>query len=216
LAQIFHRNANIQVRMLIVSVMTLGAFAVGATSLWYWSPWVTKQRDFIVQPVQFTHEHHVAGLGIDCRYCHFGVEQAAHATIPHTGICMNCHTQLWSDAPILEPVRESWRTNEPVRWVKVHDLASFVYFNHSAHINKGISCAECHGRVDQMALVYQHSTLHMRWCLECHVEPERFVRPKEEIYNMAYEKPDNQIALGKQLVEDFHINSKISCNACHR
>lgn len=201
--------------ILIAAVVLIALFASGA-SVYLWSPYVTGQNDNVIQPVQFTHEHHVAGLGIDCRFCHFSVENSAFAGIPPTKVCMSCHTQLWNDAAILEPIRESWRTGVPIKWKRVHNLADFVYFNHAIHVNKGIGCAECHGRVDQMPLMHQAAPLTMQWCLQCHANPEQYVRPREEVFNSAYQKPTNQEELGKQLMEDYHIQSKMSCTACHR
>lgn len=214
--QIFHRSSNVVAKMTIISAVALVVlFASGAT-LYFWSPYVTGQGENIAQPVQFTHEHHVAGLGIDCRYCHWSVETSSFAGIPPTKVCMGCHTQLWSEEEILEPIRTSWSSGVPIKWRRVHNLADFAYFNHAIHIAKGIGCAECHGRVDQMPLMYQASTLHMRWCLECHSQPEKFVRPREEVFNSAYEHPPNQEELGRKLVEEYHIQSKMSCNNCHR
>lgn len=219
MSQIFHRSSNLAIRMAVIS---LGALAVATASgavLAFWSPWVTAVNENVPQPVQFTHNHHTAGLGIDCRFCHFSVEQSSSAGIPPTKVCMNCHTQLWSDSEILEPVRESWRTEKAIQWNKVHNLADFAYFNHSIHITKGIGCAECHGRIDKMPGIHQVNTLQMRWCLECHTEPEKFVRPKEEVFNMAYEHPKDSaehLEQGRQLVEAYNIHSKVSCSTCHR
>jgi ferredoxin len=128
---------------------------------------------------------------------------------------MTCHSQVWTEAGVLEPVRESYRTDKSIEWTKVHRLADYVYFNHSAHINKGIGCATCHGRVDNISLMYQNATLQMSWCLECHRNPEKYVRPKSEIFNMAWEAAD-QATLGKQLVKEYNIQSKVSCSTCHR
>lgn len=200
---------------LISAVVLVVLFACGA-QLFYWSPYVTGQGDNVVQPVQFTHEHHVAGLGIDCRFCHFSAENSSFAGVPPTKVCMGCHSQVWVDAPILEPVRQSWANETPVVWRRVHNLADFVYFNHAIHVNKGIGCAECHGRIDQMPLMNQASPLTMQWCLQCHTQPEKFIRPREEVYNMNYEKPANQEELGRKLMEEYHVVSKMSCTACHR
>lgn len=231
--QIFHRNINYQVKLGIVVIILLVASLAAAASLYYWGPAVTGQGIQKVQPVQFTHSHHVGGLGIDCRYCHFGVEKSSYSQVPPTKVCMNCHSQMYTDALILEPVRESWRTETPVNWIKVHNLSDFVYFNHSAHVNKGIGCAECHGRVDQMPLMYQASTLHMRWCLECHMDPVSHVRPKNEITNMAYKHPSDPsepvVTNGRVMTDEngttmtqadlahkYNLQSKVSCSTCHR
>jgi hypothetical protein len=180
------------------------------------SPYSTNQNVSREQPVQFSHKHHVGDDGIDCRYCHTSVESSAVAGIPPTKTCMNCHSVLFNNADYLEPVRESYRTGQSIRWVKVHRLADFVYFNHSIHINKGIGCASCHGRVDQMPLMFKANTLFMNWCLECHRQPWKFVRPREQVFNMAYEPPANQEEFGKDLVKQYKIQSLTDCWTCHR
>jgi len=171
------------------------------------------------QPVPFSHKHHVGDDGIDCRYCHTSVEESAFAGIPPTKTCMNCHTQIWADSPMLEPVRESWRTGRSLEWVRVHKLADFVYFNHSIHVNKGVGCSTCHGRVDQMPLIAKANSLYMEWCLECHRAPERFVRPREYVFSMEYQPPEDQLSLGRKLVKEYRIQSTAyltSCSTCHR
>jgi hypothetical protein len=129
---------------------------------------------------------------------------------------MNCHAQIWNQSPTLEPVRASFRTDTSIAWTKVHDLPDYVYFNHSAHVNKGVGCSTCHGRVDQMPLVWQEHSLQMEWCLECHRQPERFVRPREEVFNIAYEPPANQLELGRRLVKEYGIETQVTCSTCHR
>jgi hypothetical protein len=168
------------------------------------------------QPVPFSHKHHVTDDGIDCRYCHTSVETSHFAGLPATEVCMSCHSQIWTNAAMLEPVRASWRTGESLQWTRVHDLPEFVYFNHSIHINKGIGCASCHGRVDKMPLMFKANTLYMNWCLECHRAPEKFVRPREEVFNMAYQAPSNQLELGQELVKKYHIQKLTDCYTCHR
>lgn len=172
------------------------------------------------QPVPFSHALHNGQLGIDCRYCHTTVDQAAFAAVPPTQTCMNCHTNIKVDSALLAPVRESWATQKPVQWVKVHDLPDYVYFNHSAHINKGVGCVSCHGRIDQMPTVYQHEKLSMGWCLDCHRNPEKFLRPKEEVTNMAWTPPNgDQISLGLKLKQEYGIRDEhymSSCSTCHR
>jgi hypothetical protein len=183
------------------------------------SPWVTRQYVAREQPIQFSHERHVAGNGIDCRYCHTSVEQSRFAGIPPTKTCMNCHSQIWADSPMLEPVRESWRTGRSIEWVRVHKLADFVYFNHSIHVNKGVGCVTCHGRVDEMPLMQKANTLYMSWCLECHRAPERFVRPRQYVFSMDWQPPADQIALGKKLMKEYKIQGPAvltSCSTCHR
>jgi hypothetical protein len=158
-------------------------------------------------------------MGVDCRYCHTSVETAAFAGIPPTKTCMNCHSQLFSDSPYLEPVFESWRTGRPIRWQRVHDLPDFVYFNHSIHVNKGVGCADCHGRIDLMPQTHQVAPLQMEWCLNCHRNPERVLRPADEIFNLAWTPPDDQQARGAELARQYGTPSEAlltSCSTCHR
>jgi hypothetical protein len=166
--------------------------------------------------VQFSHQHHAGGLGIDCRYCHTTVEKSESAGIPPTKTCMNCHSQIWLTSPYLEIVRSSFRDDKPLQWMRVHDLPDFVYFNHSVHVKKGVGCATCHGRVDRMPLMYQQATLQMGWCLDCHRHPEKFVRPREAVTRMDYQPPVNQVELGRKLVQEYQIQSLTSCSTCHR
>jgi hypothetical protein len=170
------------------------------------------------QPVPFSHEHHTSGLGIDCRYCHASVEHAAFAGIPATEICMTCHSRIWTHAAMLEPVRESWRTGKPLRWTRVNDLPDYVYFNHGIHVSHGVGCTTCHGPVGRMPLVRQSATLFMSWCLECHREPERYVRPRERVFDPDWAPPENQPAAGRALVAQYHIRagSLTDCYTCHR
>jgi hypothetical protein len=179
----------------------------------------TNQSNYVSQPIQFSHLHHAGGMGIDCRYCHTTVEESAFANIPPTKTCMNCHSQIWSQAPILEPVRASFRDNKPLRWTRVHDLPDYVYFNHSIHVNKGVGCATCHGPVDRMPLMYQEANLQMNWCINCHRHPEQNVRPRDQVFNMAWERPANDPGLGQRLVKEYKIASVeqlTSCSTCHR
>lgn len=171
------------------------------------------------QPVQFSHKHHVGDDGIDCRYCHTQVETSASAGIPPTQTCMNCHNQLFADAEYLEPIRASFRENKPIEWQRVHDLPEFAYFNHSIHVAKGVGCSTCHGQIDDMPAVFQQNTLQMEWCLSCHREPEKFIRPKSEIYNMKWKDGDIDHEQRLQLKEQYKIRSKemmTSCSTCHR
>lgn len=185
--------------------------------IWYGaSPYTVSVGYAPEQPVPYSHALHVGELGLDCRYCHNTVEQAAHAAIPPTETCMNCHARVRANSPKLEPVRQSWETQQPIEWIKVHDLPDYTYFNHSAHVTRGIGCNSCHGRVDQMAVVYQHEELSMGWCLDCHREPERHLRPPEEATNMAWQPPEDQLAYGKKLREQHGINPPTDCTTCHR
>ncbi len=192
MAQVFDRSSNALARAsLVLSGLIVIALGVTLNSLQR-SPWVTRQGQRPDQPVPFSHLHHVQGLGLQCQYCHTSVEKSMYAGIPPTKTCMNCHSQIWTDAQLLEPVRQSWATGASIRWIRVHDLPDFVYFNHEIHVNKGIGCASCHGRVDEMPLVYEQNSLQMEWCLNCHRDPGKNLRPTAEIYNMAWQAPSEQ------------------------
>jgi hypothetical protein len=192
MAQIFDRSSNALARMsLVLTGLIVIALGVALDQLQR-SPWVTRQGQRPDQPVPFSHKHHVQGLGLQCQYCHVTVEKSSYAGIPPTKTCMNCHAQIWTNAALLEPVRHSWATGESLVWTKVHDLPDYVYFNHSIHVNKGLGCASCHGRVDQMPLMYQQNTLQMEWCLNCHRDPAKNLRPVSQIYNMAWEGPSSE------------------------
>ena len=185
MAQIFDRSSNALARMSLV-LTGLIVIALGVTlDQLQRSPWVTRQGQRADQPVPFSHKHHVQGLGLQCQYCHTTVEKSSYAGIPPTRTCMNCHAQIWTNAQLLEPVRQSWYTGQSIPWIKVHDLPDFVFFNHEIHVNKGIGCESCHGRVDEMPLMYAQNTLQMEWCLDCHRNPAKNLRPTSEIYNMA-------------------------------
>jgi hypothetical protein len=189
MAQIFDRSSNGLARMGLV-LTGLAVIALGVTlDLLQRSPWVTRQGQRPDQPAPFSHKHHVQGLGIQCQYCHGTVEKSSYAGIPPTKVCMNCHAQLWTNAQMLAPVRASWASGQSLAWTRVHDLPDFVYYSHEIHVNKGLGCATCHGRVDQMPLMYAENTLQMEWCLDCHRNPAKNLRPTSEIYNMAWEKP---------------------------
>ena len=189
------------------------------------------------QPVPYSHKLHVGELGMDCRYCHTTVDDAATAAIPSTEVCINCHNPTDGQAGVrktsekLQPVFESYRTGKPVEWIRVHDSPDYVYFNHAAHVNKGVSCVSCHGRVDKMEVVYQAEPMSMSWCLDCHREPEKFLRPKDEVTNLAWSPLDHpwgkgaeteeeaQLAVGKKLKEKYNIHDQVymtSCSTCHR
>ncbi|MCU1274450.1 MAG: chaperone protein HtpG, partial [Bryobacterales bacterium] len=163
-----------------------------------------------------SHEHHVGGLGIDCRYCHTTVENSSFANIPPTKTCMNCHSQIWNNAAMLEPVRESFRSDRSIRWIRVHDLPDYVYFNHSIHVAKGVGCTTCHGQINKMPLTWQENSLQMSWCLDCHRHPEQYVRPRSEVFSVNWRPPTNQIEMGSKLVKEYGILSLTSCSTCHR
>jgi hypothetical protein len=219
--QIFHRSFNV-----ISKVSILGAVFILAGLGWVAakvsrSDYVTGVRVHREQPVPFSHDHHVGGLGIDCRYCHTSVEKSAFAGIPSTEICMNCHSQMWDKSPMLAQVRASYQSGQSIPWNRVHNLPGFAYFNHGIHVNKGVGCSSCHGRVDQMPLTYQAHTLYMEWCLDCHRHPEQHLRPADQIYNMAWQPPPNQSELGHALLAKYHVERDTlarltSCSTCHR
>ena len=237
--QIFHHSTNT-----IAKVSIFGGLFIVAASLWVLaeinrSSYNTGQFIEVQQPVQFSHKHHVGDDGIDCRYCHTTVETSNTAGMPPTKTCMNCHSQIWAESPYLEIVRTSFRENKPIEWTRVHDLPDFVYFNHSIHVNKGVGCASCHGRVDQMPAVYQAASLQMEWCLSCHRQPERFLRPKERVTDMGYNidedkaekvaaSPSNalgenvaesRVKRGLELKQKYRVRAAAqitSCSTCHR
>lgn len=219
MAQVFSPYANTIARASIILVLLFAVGGLCALDLVHRSPYVRYTKEAREQPVPFSHKHHV-NMGIDCRYCHTTVEESSFANIPPTHICMNCHSLIFNDAPLLEPVRESWRSGESLEWNRVHDLPDFVYFNHSIHVNKGIGCATCHGRVDEMPLVWKEEPLFMKWCIDCHRTPEQFIRPQEEVFNMAYQAPTNQLELGRALVKEYNVQSAnnrlMDCWICHR
>jgi hypothetical protein len=218
MAQLFRRRANaiakalLMAGALLVVAVCAGFYAAGRSEFW------TGVEAPLEQPVPFSHEHHVGGLGIDCRYCHTSVEKSAFAGIPPTETCMTCHSQVWKDAPVLQPVRDSLQTGSPLHWTRVHDLPDYVYFDHSIHVNKGVGCVSCHGRVDQMPITWKTQELQMRWCLDCHRAPEKFLRPRDAVFNMRYEKEGNQAAIGRELVAQHHVRSEglTDCCTCHR
>jgi hypothetical protein len=220
--QIFHHSTNALAKLTIYGAVFVLVAALWATaelnrSSWNTGQWVERQ-----QPVQFSHKHHVGDDGIDCRYCHTSVETAAFAGMPSTNTCMSCHKQIWAESPYLEPVRASFRTGRPIEWVRVHDLPDYAYFNHSIHVAKGVGCSTCHGRVDEMPIAYQASTLQMEWCLECHRDPARFVRPRSEVFNMNWRQENNtdaELLEATVLVKKYQIQDQTvltSCSTCHR
>jgi Cytochrome c7 and related cytochrome c len=230
--QIFHRSANTFSRATIFgAVFVIAALGWVAMEVQR-SPYVTDAGVRKPQPVPFSHQHHVSGLGIDCRYCHTSVENSSFAGIPPTKTCMNCHSQIWTNAALLEPVRASYRSGESLQWTRVNQLPDFVFFNHSIHVNKGVGCNTCHGPVDQMPLMYQEASLQMEWCLDCHRDPGKNLRPRGEVFNMRYQQPTSvhpvrldgqdytdQIDLGSALVKKYNVRNVrdiTSCNTCHR
>lgn len=216
MAQIFHYSFNVISKVSIFGAIFFLIGLGGALALFVRSSYATNKGIAITQPIQFSHAHHVSGLGIDCRYCHSSVEDSSFAGMPPTKTCMNCHSQIWVGSGMLEPVRESYRTGKSIEWQRVHRLADFVYFDHSIHVSKGIGCASCHGQVNEMQAISQHGTLLMEWCLDCHRAPQQHVRPRDQIFNMTYQPEGDQLEIGRKLVEQYHIRSLIQCSTCHR
>ena len=222
MAQIFHPSMNVIAKASIFGAVLLGAVVGLAATAFDHSPYQTQAGIVRQQPVPFSHAHHVKGLGIDCRYCHTSVTESHFAGVPATKTCMTCHSQIWRDAPMLQPVRTSWATNTPLQWNRVHNLPQFVYFNHSIHIAKGVGCQTCHGLVNQMPLMYQTASLQMEWCLTCHRNPEKFINvppdQKDQAFNMDYKPDEPQETLGPKLVELYHVHKEqlTNCSICHR
>ncbi len=217
MAQIFPQSANTLSKVsIIVTLVAVAGIGAAAFELGADSSYATNQGIARTQPIPFSHTHHVGSMGIDCRYCHNTVETSAYANIPPTKTCMNCHSQIWVNSPTLEPVRASYRTDQSIPWVKVHDLPDFVYFNHSIHVRKGVGCETCHGRVDKMPLMLQKNNLEMRWCLDCHRHPEQYVRPRKYVTTMGYVPDGDQEEIGNKLVQEYHIQKLETCWTCHR
>jgi hypothetical protein len=224
MSQLFPRSANALARTSLALVLAAAGLVGLILVILMQSSWLTRQNEVVEQPVQFSHAHHAGGEGFDCRYCHTSVETSSFAGIPPTKTCMNCHSQLWTNAAILEPVRASFRDDTPLTWIRVNNLPDFVYFNHSIHIHQGVGCASCHGRVDEMPMTFQAQPLLMGWCLDCHRAPE--------VFNMAYEQPTtgravtvdgqqftDQLALGMHLKQQYNVANvqhMTSCSICHR
>ena len=213
MSKIFPKSANALPLQILIFLGILGGVATAGIN-YYATPKYTRVGYQPVQPVPFEHSLHAGQLGIDCRYCHSTVEDSSHAAIPPAQTCMNCHSKVWTTSPKLAPIRESYQTGKAVEWVKVHDLPDYAYFNHSAHVTRGIGCVSCHGRVDQMEKVYQHEPLSMGWCLDCHRNPEPNLRPVEEVTNMTWAQPTPEF--GKEFREKNHIAPPTDCSTCHR
>jgi len=221
MAQIFRKSTN------SVALVTLGGSVVFFFGFWgvvygiYRSPWTTDVKVPLAQPAPFSHEHHVAGLGLDCRYCHTSVERSSFAGMPPTETCMTCHSQVWKDAPVLAPVRESLVSDQPIRWKRLNLLPDFVFFNHSIHVQKGVGCSTCHGPVARMPITWKAHSLYMRWCLDCHEAPQKFLRPRDQIFNTEWQPPADQLRQGEALIAEYQISTNrlrqlTDCSMCHR
>ena len=216
MAQIFHRSTNTISRVSIYGAVILIAILGYAVNVVNQTSYVTEAHTARPQPVPFSHKHHVGELGLDCRYCHSSVEVSSSAGMPPTQTCMACHSQIWTGAAILEPVRASYRDSTPIVWTRVNAVPDFVYFNHSIHIAKGVGCTTCHGPIAEMNITWREQSLYMRWCLECHNAPEKYLRPRSEVFNAFYKTPANQDALGNQLMTEYKVQKLTNCTTCHR
>ena len=218
MAQLFTPRANTIARASILGAGLAVVFAGWAWGEIFWSPYTTRVNAPLSQPVPFSHRHHAEQLGIDCRYCHTSVEKSAFAGLPDTETCMTCHSQLFTDAPLLAPVRQSLATGQPLKWNRVNKLPDFVFFNHSIHVAKGIGCETCHGPVHEMTMTWKGETLYMKWCLQCHRHPEDFIRPHGEVFDMHWTPPPDQASRGLKLVADNQISraEMADCSRCHR
>jgi hypothetical protein len=213
--QIFSRRMVLGLRLVALVVLllvpALVAFAVWREQLWQ------RLGEPVAQPVPFSHKHHVGDEGVDCRYCHTTVETQRHAGLPSTQICLSCHSQLFTDAPVLAPVHASARSGTPIAWQRVHSLPGFVYFDHAVHVAKGVGCVECHGRVDQMPITWRAQPLQMQWCLDCHRNPAAHLRPHEQVFDLSAPRPD--AAQARRLAQQAHLESErrlTDCSTCHR
>jgi hypothetical protein len=216
MSALFKPRSNILFRtvLFILAVVVLGIPVTLMT--WARTPFGTNQFDPVAQPVQFDHRHHVVDDGIDCRFCHTSVDRAASAGIPSTELCLNCHSQIWNKSALLDVVRQSGATGQPIEWLRVHRLPDFVYFNHAIHVTKGVGCVECHGRVDRMPTMQQVQPLTMGWCLDCHRDPNPRLRPVEEITNMNWKPEGDPVALGQELAKKYDVKPRVTCYTCHR
>ncbi len=212
---LFPRWSNLLLPTIILAALTIPVYAIFFVAYGL-SPKTLEVGYQPTQPVPFSHKLHAGDLGMDCRYCHISVDKAAHASVPATQTCMNCHTQIRPESPKLAAVKESYATGLPVEWTRIHKLPDFAYFDHSAHVNRGVSCVECHGRIDTMEVVYQKSPLSMGWCLECHRNPDNALRPVGEITNLAFDKESLSAEERASLKDMFHINPSQDCSTCHR
>lgn len=217
MANAFAKWANFApVKILIALTLVGGTVVAGVT--YYATPKYLRVGYAPVQPVSFDHNLHVNQLGMDCRYCHTYVDRSEHSNVPAASTCMNCHNQVLANDDKLAPIRESYNSGEPVPWVKIHNTPDYVYFNHAAHVNRGVSCVECHGQVNEMEVAYHAKPLSMAFCLECHRNPENFIRPIDKVYDLTWkpESKEAQLEMGQKFVHDWDISPPQSCSGCHR
>ncbi len=218
MTQLFRPAANTVARAALLAILVLPFALIGLAYAVMLSPYITRRSVTVTQPVPFSHQHHVDGLGIDCRYCHTSAESGRFAGLPATHICMTCHSQLYTNTEMLAPVRESLAARRPIRWMRVNTLPDYVYFDHSVHIAKGIGCTTCHGDVAHMPLMRQAAPLTMGWCLDCHRNPKPFLRPRSEIFDPDWRAPPDQPDRARQLLVEYHIDTEhlTDCSRCHR
>nr|ANC58132.1 cytochrome c7 [Candidatus Methylacidiphilum infernorum] len=218
MGNLFSRSSNDLPPKIVLGIVVLGFLFVLAIS-YYFTPKYSRVGYMPTQPIPFDHALHAGQLGLDCRFCHSYVEKSGFSNLPTTQTCMNCHRQIKMDSPKLAPLRESWEMGKPIKWVRIHQLPDYVYFDHSAHVNRGVSCVSCHGKVNRMKEVYHDKPLSMSWCLDCHRNPEYFVRPQDKVFDMDWRPEDEgkeQIKMGKTLVKERGIHPPENCDACHR
>jgi hypothetical protein len=216
MAQIFQRSTNTIARVSIYGAVIFIALLGYAVDVVNNTSYVTEVNTARPQVVPFSHKHHVGELGLDCRYCHSSVEVSSSAGMPATETCMTCHSQIWTNSSMLEPVRASYSSSKPISWTRVNAVPDFVYFNHSIHVAKGVGCTTCHGPVAEMNITWRGQTLYMRWCLECHNAPEKYLRPRSEVFNAFYQPPSDQLALGRRLMKEYKVQNLTNCTTCHR
>jgi hypothetical protein len=209
------------------TVVGAGLAVLTAVGLFYYYalPSYTRVGYQPEQPVPFSHAQHVGQLGLDCRYCHTHVTESPHASVPPTATCMNCHSLIKTNSPLLSQVRESWASGQPVSWKRVHKLPDYAYFNHAVHVARGVGCVSCHGQINEMPVVFHDKELSMGWCLNCHRAPENHLRPVGEVVNMTWkpsdvrgpdDRPSTQLGLGQRLKDEHHIAPPQTCQGCHR
>ncbi|NTW97082.1 MAG: cytochrome c3 family protein [Oscillochloris sp.] len=219
MGQIFPRNANLLIRLSIFAGLLLVVELVLILGVYFRSNYFRQINVAVEQPVAFSHQMHNGVLGIDCRYCHVSVDKSYFANIPATETCMTCHSQVKTNSVKVAAVLQSYATGKPIEWIRVHNVPDFVYFNHSIHVNKGIGCSECHGQINTMPVVWQTQPLYMGWCLNCHRNPEKYIRPREDVYDMTYVHPADQLQVGADLVKQYGVASTdqlTNCSTCHR
>ena len=216
MAQIFQRSTNTIARVSIYGAVIFIALLGYAVDVVNNTSYVTEVNTARPQVVPFSHKHHVGELGLDCRYCHSSVEVSSSAGMPATETCMTCHSQIWTNSSMLEPVRASYGSSKPISWTRVNAVPDFVYFNHSIHVAKGVGCTTCHGPVAEMNITWRGQTLYMRWCLECHNAPEKYLRPRSEVFNAFYQPPSDQLTLGRRLMKEYKVLKLTNCTTCHR